>query len=239
MRLFKSSKRLIGLHLVLLFFSIMFCVISSAYAMDITLQWAAINSPDLAGYKVFYRQNGQSYDYNKPYWECTAPECTVYDLDATQTYYFVVRAFDNEGNTSTNSNEVMLKMGTAVNNADSGESKVVGGGGSGCFIATAAYGSLLEPHVRLLREFRDRFLLTNGPGKIFAKYYYKYSPRSAHFISRHAVLRAVVCVFLLPLVGFSWMLLDIGPGFTLLTILLMGVSLVYIVRRRKNAVSTR
>jgi len=39
-----------------------------------------------------------------------------------------------------------------------------GGGGGGCFIATAAYGSLMEPHVDILREFRDRCLITNRVG---------------------------------------------------------------------------
>ena len=40
-----------------------------------------------------------------------------------------------------------------------------GGGGGGCFIATAANGSRMEPHVKILRDFRDRFLLLNSMGK--------------------------------------------------------------------------
>ncbi|MGA8179615.1 MAG: fibronectin type III domain-containing protein, partial [Desulfobacterales bacterium] len=236
MRRFKRSKRLISLQLMILFFLMFLCVVTSAYAMDITLQWAPNDGPELAGYKVFYREEGQSYNYNTPYWECTEPECTVYDLDKTKNYYFVVRAIDNEGNTSGNSNEVALKAGSAVNNAGNGTGS---GGGGGCFIATAAYGSLLEPHVRILRKFRDLFLLTNGPGKMFVKYYYRYSPPAAHFISRHAVLRALACILLLPLVVLSWIILTIGPGFTLALILLMGVSLVYIVRWRNNTVLVR
>ena len=108
--------------------------------MDITLQWAPNNEPDVAGYKVYY---SQSYDYNAPYWETIEPKCTIYDLDTEKTYYFVVRAFDNDGFTSSNSNEVMLQEGTPVNSVGNG---VGGGGGGGCFIATAAYGSSLEPH---------------------------------------------------------------------------------------------
>jgi hypothetical protein len=246
MRRFKLSKGSASLQLILLFFLMFFYGVSSLYAMDITLRWAPNNEPNLAGYKVFYRKDGKSYNYKKPYWETTDTECTVYDLDKTKTYYFVVRAFDNDGTTSSNSNEVMLKASTAVNSPGSdavnspGSDALSGGGsGGGCFIATAAYGSLLERHVRLLCQFRDRFLLTNGPGKIFVKYYYKYSPPAAHFISRHAVLRTIVRVFLFPLVGFSWMLLNVGPGITLLFILLMGIGLVYMVRWQKRAVSVR
>jgi hypothetical protein len=200
--------------------------------MDITLQWTPNNESDVAGYKVYYRELSQSYDYNAPYWETIEPKCTIYDLDVEKTYYFVVRAFDNDGFTSSNSNEVMLQEGTPVNSV--GNDVGGGGGGGGCFIATAAYGSLLEPHVRILCKFRDHYLLTNGPGKTFVKYYYKHSPPAADFISKHAGLRAVICVGLLPLVGLSWVFLKIGAGSTMFLILLIGMILVYLAKRIKN-----
>jgi hypothetical protein len=200
--------------------------------MDITLQWTPNNEPDVAGYKVYYREQSQSYNYNVPYWETIEPKCTIYDLDVEKTYYFVVRAFDNDGFTSSNSNEVMLQEGTPVNSV--GNDIGGGGGGGGCFIATAAYGSLLEPHVRILCKFRDRYLLTNGPGKTFVKYYYKHSPPAADFISKHAGLRVVICVGLLPLVGLSWVFLKIGAGSTMFFMLLIGMILVYLAKRIKN-----
>ena len=96
------------------------------------------------------------------------------------------------------------------------------GGGGGCFIATAAFGSLIEPHVRLLRQFRDRFLLTNTPGKAFVRLYYAYSPPIADFISDHESLRMIMRWSLAPLIGVSWMLLHLGLIPTLLFIVLMG-----------------
>jgi hypothetical protein len=232
MKQLKKRKQSINLKLILLFFFIFFCFVSSLHAMDITLQWSPNSEPDVAGYKVYYREQNQSYNYNVPYWESIEPTCTIYDLDIEKTYYFVVRAFDNDGFTSDNSNEVMLREGTPVNSVDNEVGS--GGGGGGCFIATAAYGSLLEPHVRILCKFRDRYLLTNGPGKTFVTYYYKYSPPAAGFISKHAGLRAVVCVFLLPLVGFGWMILKIGVGSTMLLILLIGIGLACLVGWIKN-----
>jgi hypothetical protein len=85
-----------------------FCFATSGYAMDVTLQWTPDKEANLAGYKVYCRQEGQPYQYTQPYWETIDSTCTIYDLDKTKTYYFVVRAFDTEGHESNNSNEVYL-----------------------------------------------------------------------------------------------------------------------------------
>ncbi len=69
-----------------------------------------------------------------------------------------------------------------------------------CFIATAAYGSFLDPHVQVLRDFRDRYLLTNTPGRAFVAWYYQHSPPLAAFIARHEALRAAARVALTPVV---------------------------------------
>ena len=74
-----------------------------------------------------------------------------------------------------------------------------GGGGGACFIATAAYGSYQEKHVLTFRQFRDNYLLTNAPGRLFVRTYYRYSPPMADFISRHDHLRALVRCCLSPM----------------------------------------
>lgn len=95
-----------------------------------------------------------------------------------------------------------------------------GGGGGGCFIATAAYGSLMAPHVKILRDFRDRFLLDNTVGDSFVRLYYTYSPPMADFIAKHDSLRAIVRGGLLPVVGVSWIALKIGPASTVALMLI-------------------
>ncbi len=113
-----------------------------------------------------------------------------------------------------------------------------GGGGGGCFIATAAYGSLMEPHVVLLRRFRDQFLLTNAAGSRFVELYYRYSPPVAAFIREHDLLRILTRGILYPLVGVAYISLNgygvpVTCGMLLLGILLTG-GWVLAVRRQRQ-----
>jgi len=99
------------------------------------------------------------------------------------------------------------------------------GGGGGCFIATAAFGSKFEKHVQLLRRFRDLYLMPHKIGRAFVNAYYKYSPPIAEIIAEHDMLRMMVRWSLLPLVGLSLMLLNLGIVTTLLLLVLMSTAM--------------
>lgn len=74
----------------------------------------------------------------------------------------------------------------------------------GCFIATAAYGSPLEPQVRLLRLFRDRYLVPSPWGRQFVLWYYRHSPAWADYLNHHEGLKPAVRAGLIPALGLSY-----------------------------------
>ncbi|MBU1043272.1 MAG: Ig-like domain-containing protein [Candidatus Omnitrophica bacterium] len=78
-----------------------------------------------------------------------------------------------------------------------------GGGGGGCFIATAAFGTYMEPEVQVLRDFRDEYLLTNYLGSEFVKFYYRNSPPIADFIAQNETLKKIIRIGLKPLIKFG------------------------------------
>ncbi len=84
--------------------------------------------------------------------------------------------------------------------------------GPGCFIATAAFGSALHPHVGALREFRDGVLLKYRAGRAFVEFYYRHSPPLAEYIATRPWVRSIVRWMLAPLVygvAYSGMALSI------------------------------
>ena len=110
-----------------------------------------------------------------------------------------------------------------------------GGGGGGCFIATAAFGSGLAEKVVLLKNFRDRFLLTNGPGTSFVKFYYHYSPPVAQFIAQHDSLRAVVRILLYPFIAFAYVMLHASLPVRLVLLACVVLSIAWTVGRTFRA----
>ena len=104
---------------------------------EVTLQWDT-NTPTPEGYLVFGREEGQSYDYDDPWWRIVDPDfvqCTIDQLDESKTYYFVVRAYVNE-DVSGDSNEVRFAYtdsSSALDNSSDGgsSSRALG---AGCFI---------------------------------------------------------------------------------------------------------
>jgi hypothetical protein len=96
-----------------------------------------------------------------------------------------------------------------------------------CFIATAAYGSFLDPHVQILRLFRDRYLLSHEPGRVFVRLYYHYSPQVAEFIAAQPALRLIVRVILLPIILSSYVAVNVGiTGLCIVMLALLGTVLV-------------
>jgi hypothetical protein len=170
---------------------------------------------DLAGYRVYFGTSAVTC-FESPFQEVPSPTPTpapgdgftfrLTGLESGAAYFVRVSAVDTNGNESVCSNEV-----TGVPQDDQTPS-----GGGNCFIATAAYGSPLEPQVVLLRTFRDRYLMTNAAGRAFVRWYYRVSPPLAALIRQSPPLKILVRAMLWPLVGVTWLILHPGVGFTLM-----------------------
>ena len=239
-----------------------FCFIGSVWAVDVTLAWSPNTEADVEGYRLYYKTgvNGPPYNgigvtegdapiiiWTDELYNPDQPELTIHGLEENVTYYFVLTAYDIDGYESGYSEEVSFNSadydtiagenpddltGDGISNG--GDGSLDGGGGGGCFIATAAYGSLMAPHVRILCEFRDRILLPNRFGKSFVDFYYKHSPSAANFIAGHGALRAMVRVTLVPVVGISCVALKMGPGPTVLLVLFFGIGLMAFYRKGRK-----
>jgi hypothetical protein len=137
---------------------------------------------------------------------------------AQPTYYIAVTAIDSTGpydpgigHESAYSLESSVSVGSPM---ESGLSNIINdfpealvgypnltSQGPRCFIATAAFGYYSAPEVQALREFRDRYLLTNNAGSAFVRWYYEHGPVAAAYIDAHPAYKPVVRAALMPAVG--------------------------------------
>ena len=175
--------------------------------------------------------------------------------DITQPGYFLtVTAFNSAGGAPGVSNESNyapelvhylgpIQEGTPSNVATVVPTSPIGGvwslgdlgglPGPGCFIATAAYGYYSAPQVQVLRDFRDRYLLTNAPGRAFVAWYYRYGPDGAELINSHPWCKPLVRLLILPLLGGALFMLHsslMAKCFVLGGFLLPGI--IFVLRKK-------
>lgn len=157
--------------------------------------------------------------------EIAAASGTTYSDDVSglfAVYTYRVRAYNALG-ISEYSNEARAAMPSQVSNNSTSQAlsqPSSGGGSSRCFIATAAFGSPLAPEVMVLRNFREKYLQTNAPGRAFVAFYYSHSPAIARWISGREWARLLIRLILMPVAGVALILLKI-PLWTLAFCLMM------------------
>jgi hypothetical protein len=93
-----------------------------------------------------------------------------------------------------------------------------GASGGGCFIATASYGSPMDFHHILLREFQDRLLKIRSLGEGFLKLYYTYSPPAADVVAKRETLGELARCSPLPFIAIVSVILHFCAEASLLSV---------------------
>jgi membrane-associated protease RseP (regulator of RpoE activity) len=108
-------------------------------------------------------------------------------------------------------------------------------GSSDCVIVTAAFGTPLVAEVQTLRRFRDQVLLTNAPGRLLTRAYYRFGPSLARQVAIHPRLAAAVRGIVRPLARATAVGLDRPALVASLAAGVLGVGLALALRAHGRA----
>lgn len=133
--------------------------------------------------------------------------------EAEEGYYFVNWTGDVDTIADVNSASTRITMNDNYSITANFEVEPPMTPQTGCFIATAAYGTPMAEEIKILRDFRDEYLLTNPLGQGLVDVYYTISPPIADFITDHPSLKPIVRAGLMPVVAMCSIVLDIVPQF--------------------------
>ena len=209
---------------------------AKAGGSSISLSWDEVS--DAASYNVYYVTEGGSLSTGDAPENLSAKSISVSKNSATlkdnikeETDYIIgVTAVDKNGNESLVGGVSSVTTVASNDFWDTYRKENEDVDGGFCFIATAAWGSTQEPHVAMLRQFRDNILLTNAPGRAFVDTYYKLSPPLAYFIGQHPLARSVTRALLWPVYGMAYLALN-APAALAGIFLLFCLGLALLVRR--------
>ena len=195
-------------------------IIINVNITDITLSSASItwDTDDISDSLVRYGTSSENYmEYVIDEMPVRNHSILLTGLEQNTTYYYVVNS-TNPDNLSDQSGEYDF---TTV---------------SGCFIATAAYGTSLHKNIDILRNFRDKILVQTPPGRTLVTTYYSTSPPIANALAKNDSLRSAVRLLLItPLVYFAEMILN-SVGLIALAFLGLGAFFVGIRMRSLKVV---
>ncbi len=187
----------------------------------IDLSWTD-NSSGESGFKIERRQGTEGSYAQIATTDSNITEYSDTGLKGGTTYYFRIFAYSTAGD-SDYSNQASAKT--------SGFSASVSGN---CFIATAAFGSPMEKHVTILKEFRRRFLVTTWPGRKLVDLYNRWSPPLAGYISKSRPARITARCLLYPAVGMAYMALHARCYHYIFFLLLLLPAITIFIRARKR-----
>ena len=119
--------------------------------------------------------------------------------------YFLLLTLDNFPDSSTQKTEQLQKVEEDIHSLEEQTSEQKLSKGGGCLIATAIYGSELEPQVQQLRELRDNKLLQTKSGTSFMKtfndFYYSFSPYIADYERENPLFKEMVKIAITPMIS--------------------------------------